>query len=553
MGAHRFAWTEPPGFAERTSRAFAALDALQDGEVAVFTHARRAERHVSRTSETLRCLVPYGFRDVPLWDAEDVPHDSRGRALVKHVVRERQCMWKLFDPYVDKVLCLIEEGRCVVSGSAAAFFFRGSPHLHRMMVTGELPVIFYPCEWIRSVDGVFEVLQRAAECAGRSFMGEQLFLASVYEAASRVASSHCKEAWAAKTDEEMAEILAKQRATWATKSDEELAEIVAKQRATWAAKPDEERAAIRSKRARTWEQKTPQELAAIEAKRQDTLGQRTPEQRRAIWHKILRSRCPAAWLAKLRLSRMNETPEAKALRTAKMKATRAAKTSEERRLWQQRIVASRMRQRERWVANITAAHARKSPEQKRAEHERRMARLAARTPEQRALKIQRIHAAIARRTEEAKAEMIKKSRATRAAKTEDEKRAIVEKYKATIASKTAEERAVKGAKISASRKARTPEELEAVREKMRKTVALRMKSEAEQELVKFRAGELSQQRLVRIVKNGDNRKLYRKKHPGTEVCDAQERLCEEVRSFLYGSSGSKGDASQRTSESSSSS
>ena len=98
MGAHRFAWTEPPGFAERTSRAFAALDALADSEVAVFTHARRAERHVSRTSETLRAVVPYGFRDVPLWDAEDVPHDRRGRALVKHVVHERQCMWKLFVP-----------------------------------------------------------------------------------------------------------------------------------------------------------------------------------------------------------------------------------------------------------------------------------------------------------------------------------------------------------------------------------------------------------------------------------------------------------------------
>jgi hypothetical protein len=367
-------------------------------------------------------MRPFGFRDCPLWSSDDVEHCKRGYSVKSHLKAEFGRMRQLLRPFLEKVLKIVDEGRCVVSGIHAAAFAWGCPELRARMQAGVLPVAYYPCQWFLKERASYRLLAEAAgNVSGHPsfFATQEAFVAAVKSAITSVKSSTLKEQWLSLTPEARqawraamkqgkAAMTPEARQAWRAAMKRGKAAMTPEARQAWRARVEATKAAMtpewKEHRLATFlasfRGRTAAEKEASRAKRLATLAALSPEQKTA-WRRK-QSATLSAW-----------SPQRFADRNAKREATLAAKQPEELAAW---YAACQAKKRKTWQARTS--------EEKEAYSARCRARLWGNlSAEERQKKQQNL----APKTEEEKKARTQKVMAAFAKKTQDERLAINQK------------------------------------------------------------------------------------------------------------------------------
>ena len=121
--APRRDWEPPEGYVERLRAHYEEEFATAgDAPVLVFSHARRSDRPLSRTAIIFGWLRDaYGVREIPLYVAEDVPHDRTGYPVEsRHTMNEKEAVIQQLQPYKDIVQSHADAGTLLTAGSEPA-------------------------------------------------------------------------------------------------------------------------------------------------------------------------------------------------------------------------------------------------------------------------------------------------------------------------------------------------------------------------------------------------------------------------------------------------
>jgi hypothetical protein len=113
-------WVPPEGFDEKYASYYAAeLNDVSEDVIIAFSHARRGEKEETRSGRCVRTLQKWSVRDIPLWLAEDVPHDRQGLFRGCHYQEELARMRSAASSVMAVVTNAVLSGRVVAIGYAA--------------------------------------------------------------------------------------------------------------------------------------------------------------------------------------------------------------------------------------------------------------------------------------------------------------------------------------------------------------------------------------------------------------------------------------------------
>jgi len=558
--AARRAWVMRPNFMEDYVAYYtAAMEQFQQllaGTLLFLSHAMREGVQVTRTSRVIDLLRPFNVFDLPLWLAEDVPHNKQGVFKGSHYVEEYEAMHDAMvsSGFLQFLVNLVDEGRVVAVGYASQGFLRR--FFCEEMENGSLPMtphyshlnISERCQSFHDV-----VADLIPTCPSLEAFAERV--------AERL-SETMTAIWAQRGPDKRRAIGDKQKETLALRSPEKRASIIMQARETWAAKSDEEMAAIIEKanatRAANSSAQTPEVRAAKLASRRSKLAKKTPEQRKATKDKMRATRAgwsdamkamhrmkttkrfqEAAFRARLlkrvldMVARRTATPELRAAWLTKLRAGIRGRTTEQKAA-RHRLIVERYYAKPGWhaywSAKVMAQHARKTPEQRAAENAKHKATCAAWTPEFRLQRVKNIKASIASRTPERKLSIKDKFHASLEARTPEKQAEVSANRKKAAENQTPETKQNKSNLIKAAKAAQTPEQRAKNKAGIVKAILDKKTVEGNEQLEKIKNGTLTPKERFSIGKNGRGRAKDRESNPEILICAPLEeayRLVEE--------------------------
>jgi len=232
--------------------------------------------------------------DVPLLDAEDVEHTSRGLCITRHGSAELKRLSDAMQPWQASIVMAMQEKRLLIAGGAAAKFFRTMPATRDALRTlGSAILVPHPCNWIpwtwtlsamhaEALRAIHVKLQLALAAAAVSPLPNVEAFETILQIIHHdVRTIRSKEVWAEMPSAKRAAIGAKSSQTKAAFTPAKKAFLKKKRNDTMAKKTPEERSATRRKRSLAWARRSLAQKLASKKKFQATSASRTQEQNTA--------------------------------------------------------------------------------------------------------------------------------------------------------------------------------------------------------------------------------------------------------------------------------